>query len=47
LTHAKVKTERQARARLKKLGIDPKEVCIWENEDEDAAELTEGSSAAV
>jgi hypothetical protein len=47
LTHPDVETKRQARARLKKLGIDPKEVCIIEDEDGDTAELTEGNSAAV
>jgi hypothetical protein len=46
-SHPAVHSEADARARLQALGIDPKDVGICEDEDADAAELTEDSSAAV
>jgi hypothetical protein len=47
LTHPKVKTERQARARLKKLGIDPEDLCIIEDDDPYAEEEEDAGAPAT
>jgi hypothetical protein len=47
LTHPNVDTEQDAKDRLQALGIDPEEVCIWEDDDPYAEEEEDAEAPAT